>query len=94
VRAHRDGLDRSLARLRDLVRGEDHAYYGDLICFMTGGPLSAERLSRARWVDGPETTPPAGGLWPPPAARRGVVTRGTGGGGARHFVRFSATQAV
>ncbi|MEV2210253.1 ATP/GTP-binding protein [Streptomyces sp. NPDC050997] len=56
VLADRDRLDASLARLRDLVRGDAYAYYGDIVCFMAGRPLPADRPSGTRWLDGPDTT--------------------------------------
>lgn len=51
----RDRLAASLGRLRDLVGG-DYAYYPDLVCFMAGRPLPDGPPSRARWIDGEETT--------------------------------------
>ncbi|MFF7975818.1 ATP/GTP-binding protein [Streptomyces sp. NPDC007905] len=44
----------SIARLRELTRSGDYAYYADIAHFMTGLPLQAH--SPARWVDGEEST--------------------------------------
>jgi hypothetical protein len=49
-------LDACLARLREAVNGGDYAYYGDIVCFMSGRPLADDGPQRARWLDGPGPT--------------------------------------
>ncbi|MGA5508992.1 ATP/GTP-binding protein [Streptomyces umbrinus] len=54
-----DGLEHVaaiLARLRELSRGGDYAYYTDIVSFMAGLPLPAETRSRAQWIGGEQTT--------------------------------------
>ncbi|MGW0647707.1 ATP/GTP-binding protein [Streptomyces umbrinus] len=56
VRDDRERVETVLARLRELTRGGDYAYYTDIVSFMAGLPLPAEAPSPAQWIGGAQTT--------------------------------------
>ncbi|MBJ7002727.1 ATP/GTP-binding protein [Streptomyces sp. CRPSP2-6A1] len=50
-----DELEAGIARLRELTRSGDYAYYVEIAHFMADLPLPAE-TARARWIDGEQRT--------------------------------------
>ncbi|MFG2631050.1 ATP/GTP-binding protein [Streptomyces sp. NPDC048473] len=54
VRGNDAAVRNDLARLEELTRGGDYAYYADIAHFMTGLPLG--NPSPARWIDGQQAT--------------------------------------
>lgn len=54
IQGSHDKVTGSIARLRELSRGGDCAYYTDIAHFMAGLPL--EEPSPARWLDGQQPT--------------------------------------
>ncbi|WP_189749483.1 ATP/GTP-binding protein [Streptomyces tendae] len=54
VRDDHAGADAGIARLRDLTRGGDYAYYADIAQFMLGRP--AGQASAVRWLDDEQHT--------------------------------------
>ncbi|MFD3488763.1 ATP/GTP-binding protein [Streptomyces sp. NPDC058665] len=56
VRGAHEDLAAGIARLRDLNRDGDYAYYVDIAHFMGGLPLPDEPPSRSQWLDGHERT--------------------------------------
>ncbi|MCC2280915.1 hypothetical protein LKL35_36965 [Streptomyces sp. ET3-23] len=66
-----DALDAALARLEELTRSGDYAYYTDIAHFMAGRPLPARPGPPARWLDDAAATR---GRWRTlVTARRGVT---------------------
>lgn len=56
ARQAHDDLAAATARLRELTRSGDYAYYVDLARFMAGRPRPGDAPSPAQWIDGAEGT--------------------------------------